>query len=278
MKRRNNRSCKTKSNNDRNKKQRMTFTLFGKEISKNAVGTIMTLIAVVIAFCFLRNLFFYMTESGINEDEKYPAKGVDISRYQGDVDWRGLKSEGISFAFIKATEGVEYVDPNFKINWKRAHRTGMRVGAYHFMNYETDGKEQAKNFKKTVGRKFGMLPPVIDVEFYGKYVKTHPSKELMYSRLDVMLDELEGKYHKKPIIYTNKYIYKKYISERYESYPIWISDHDLPDKLYDGREWDFCQYTFKGKLESVGGGTKHVDMNVFNGSKWELRKYKGNQN
>ena len=70
-------------------------------------------------------------------------------------------------------------------------------------------------------------------------------------------------------------IYKNYISGRYDDYPIWISDPGLSEKLPDGREWTFCQYTFKAKSKYIADGKKHVDMNVFNGSRWELRQYDG---
>ena len=97
----------------------------------------------------------------------------------------------------------------------------------------------------------------------------------MYDVLDVILDEFEAKYGRRPIIYTNTYIYKNYISGRYDDYPIWISDPGLSEKLPDGREWTFCQYTFKAKSKYIADGKKYVDMNVFNGSRWEFRQYNG---
>ena len=102
-------------------------------------------------------------------DRPYPVKGVDVSSYQKDIDWDGLEKEGFSFAFIKATEGSSHVDSRFSENWKNAGRTGMKIGAYHFLSYDTPGASQADNFINTVNKKWGMLPPVVDVEFYGRY-------------------------------------------------------------------------------------------------------------
>ena len=93
--------------------------------------------------------------------------------------------------------------------------------------------------------------------------------------LDVMLELLEKRYDRKPIIYTNSYIYSSYISGRYDDYPVWISDPEISDTLPDGRDWLFCQYTFRGVSENIAGGEKYVDLNVFNGSEWEFRKYSG---
>lgn len=230
---------------------------------------------VLTAFVAVRNLFFFITESSDNPENPYPVKGVDVSSYQRNIDWKGLESEGIRFAFIKATEGSDHQDSRFEYNWKEANGTDMKVGAYHFLSYDTPGETQAENYIGVVGKKWGMLPPVVDVEFYGEYLENHPASEKVYKVLDVVLDMLEKEYGKKPIIYTNTYIYNTYISGKYKDYHIWISNPDIPDSLPDGKDWIFCQYTFKGVSQYVAGGEKYVDMNVFNGNAWEFRKYNG---
>lgn len=65
-----------------------------------------------------------------------------------------------------------------------------------------------------------------------------------------------------------------YLDKGYEDYYIWISDPDIPEKLPDGRDWTFCQYTFRGISENVAGGEKYVDFNVYNGSRWDFRKFR----
>lgn len=233
--------------------------------------------AVIIAvFFFGRNIYIFSVESVIDPDDPYPVKGVDVSVYQGDIDWRNLKDEGVRFAFIKATEGASFTDRNFKYNWRKAHRAGIKTGAYHFISYDSPGDVQAHHFINTAGNRWGMMPPVVDVEFYDEYLVNNPSKDKMYAVLDAFIETVENEYRIKPIIYTNLSIYNKYISGRYDEYPIWISSPDgIPDKLPDGREWIFCQYTFTETSPSIEGGAVHVDYNVFNGSKWEFRKYDG---
>ena len=229
-----------------------------------------------VVFFLIRNTYFYFTESGIDPQTPYPVKGVDISAHQADVDWQGLEKEGIRFAFVKATEGTTFVDSLFAHNWEEAHKTDMKVGAYHFLTYTTPGKTQAQNYIDTVNKKWGMLPPVVDVELYGEYEDNHPSRKEMYEILDVVLEMLEKEYHRTPIIYTNLSVYEQYISGRYDEYPIWISSPDaIPETLPDDREWLFCQYTFTRTSASVGNHAKHVDYNVFNGSEWDFRKYDG---
>ena len=241
----------------------------------NIVLGIVAVIVVVFAVFFVRNLYFYITGSDVTSENMYPVKGVDVSSYQLDIDWKGLEQEGFRFAFIKATEGSGHVDGRFEYNWKEANKTSMKVGAYHFLSYDTDGETQAQNFIDTVDKKWGMLPPAVDVEFYGEYVDNPPSRQQLTEVLDIVLDRLEDRYGRKPIIYTNSHIYEEYISGNYDDYPIWISAHDIPERLSDGRKWTFCQYTFYGESESVARGEKYVDMNVFNGSSWDFRGYDG---
>ncbi len=234
-----------------------------------AVAAVIVLAAAAYAF---GQLHLYITESDVTSENPYPVKGVDVSSYQLDIDWKGLESEGYKFAYIKATEGSSHVDERFGENWEEVNQTGIKAGAYHFLSYDTSGRKQAVNFMKTVKKKHGMLPPAVDVEFYGEYEKNHPSEKKLRKILDAVLEELEANYGQKPVIYTNSYIYTKYISGKYDDYPIWISSDDILSELPDGRSWTFCQYTFYGKSDSVAGGEKYVDLNVFNGSSWDLRK------
>ncbi|MDO4177341.1 MAG: GH25 family lysozyme [Bacillota bacterium] len=249
----------------------------GKKRTKEINTWILLIIAIIVGIILFiggRYAFFFVTEAGYDPDNPYPVKGIDVSLYQKDIDWEGLKDEDIAFAFIKATEGSSYVDSNFGKNWDEARKAGIPVGAYHFLSFDTDGETQAENFINTVPKSWGSLPPVIDLEFYGNYSSNHPSRQAVCDRLDIILEKLEKRYHKKPIIYTNSHCYKLYIQNAYEDYPIWISDPTVPDKLPDGRDWTFCQYTFKGLSKYVAGGEKFVDFNYFNGSRWDFRKFR----
>lgn len=271
----NRRTDRRRRRSRRKKRAEISRSRFRIGINKRTVFLLAVLVIAIFGFALLRNLYFFITESGADEDNRYSVKGVDVSAYQKEIDWKGLESQDIRFAFIKATEGSTHVDKKFEYNWKEAHKTDMKVGAYHFMSYDSRAEDQAENFIEHVDKRMGMLPPVVDVEFYGEYVKKHPSVGKLRNILDIILEKLEDRYNRKPIIYTNSYIYKTYISGHYDDYPIWISDHSIPDKLPDGREWVFCQYTFRATSKYVAEGKKYVDMNVFNGSKWEFRKYNG---
>lgn len=77
---------------------------------------------------------------------------MDVSSWQGEIDWPTLAGQGLSFAFIKATEGSGFTDPRFSYNWEQARKTALRVGAYHFFSYDSPGETQADNFIAAVPR------------------------------------------------------------------------------------------------------------------------------
>lgn len=205
--------------------------------------------------------------------KKYPIRGVDVSSYQGDINWPVLASQNISFAFIKATEGSTSVDDNFEYNYIQAQKTNLRIGAYHFFSYDSSGKTQADNFIATVKKCENMLPPVIDVEFYGDKEKDMPPKLDVREQLDALINALEIHYKLKPIIYTTKKSYSLYISGAYENYDIWIRDIITTPFLSDGREWTFWQYTNRMRLNGYEGKEEYIDMNVFFGSETEFSNY-----
>lgn len=204
---------------------------------------------------------------------KYPVRGVDVSAYQGKIDWETLSSLDISFAFIKATEGSSFVDKCFEYNYNEAKKTGLAVGAYHFFSYDSEGKTQAGNFINTVIPYDGMLPPVIDLEFYGDKEKNPPEREYVDSELKAMLGMLEEHYNLKPIIYATEKSYRLYLSGDYEEYDIWIRNVITKPKLSDKRDWKFWQFTNREQLNGYSGVEKYIDVNVFNGSRADFNEY-----
>ncbi len=202
----------------------------------------------------------------------YNVHGVDVSSYQGDINWNALYEQGVAFAFIKATEGSSHIDAYFKENWNNIYRTPLRYGAYHFMSFESPGETQAKNYISTVDNRPGALPPIVDVEYYGEFLDNPPTTETVDSILTPLLKDLETHYGQKPIIYTNISFYNKYIKGNYDN-SIWIADLEGNDTLPDGEKWDFLQYSFEGELEGYSGSEKYIDLNVFNGDIQDLLKY-----
>lgn len=242
--------------------------------TKNLVIVLLLGLLSVVLFFALRYFLFYISEHKVDTDNPYPVKGVDVSSYQGDVNWKMFEQQDIQFAFIKATEGSNHKDVKFKQNWSNISKTGIRKGAYHFVSFDTPGEAQAANFIETVPLEPDVLPPVLDIEMYGSYsIKgNRPSIRRVRRIVNTLLDKLEEHYGVKPIIYTNYSVYLVYLAFKYDDYDIWFSNPGFDIRRKEKNSfWTFCQYSFYGTLK--GNGNKHVDLNVFNGSKWEFRNY-----
>jgi len=205
-------------------------------------------------------------------EEVVYTQGVDVSNYQGEIDFDVLHEQGIQFVFIKATEGNSWVDQRFQENWKKASKCkGLRYGAYHFMSFRTPGSEQASSFINTVPKDKDALPPVVDIELYEEFINSPPSQEHFRETLNPILEAMEKQYGKTPILYTTSYVYNRYILGNYDN-PIWIADHSLPAALPDGTPWLFCQYSYEGQLDGYDGEEPYIDLDVFNGSPEQLQE------
>lgn len=193
-------------------------------------------------------------------------KGADISEYQGDIEWDKL-SDNMDFIFIKATEGSEHTDPRFAENLAGSKTTSLAVGAYHFFSYDSSGATQAEHFIDIAGDMDGMLPPVIDVEFYGDYEKSPKSISEVEPELRAMIDALEAEYGTKPIIYCTSKAYNLY-SSCFDDCPLWFRNvYYYPF----GKDWVFWQYSDSEELDGYHGDEKYIDMNTFEGTKDELK-------
>lgn len=198
--------------------------------------------------------------------------GVDVSRWQGDIDWVKLRSQGANFAFIKATDGGDHLDPMFKTNWRGAHEAGLKRGAYHFFYWCRTAGEQADWFIRNVPRVEGALPPVIDVEYNGESkCKRRLSKARVVEKMQVFMDKLEAYYGQRPIIYTAPDFYADNLEGEFLDYPFWlraVAQH--PSKVYPGRKWVFWQYSGSGLSHGVEG---KIDLNAFHGSEKQWRAW-----
>jgi lysozyme len=193
----------------------------------------------------------------------YEVHGIDVSHYQSRVDWTKISQLPLHFAFVKATEGIDYKDSLFDYNWSALQRTGLRKGAYHFFRPNLPPGEQARHFARTVKLNAGDLPPVLDVEVMGGL-----SKEELVHRLQTWLDIVESTYGVKPIIYSNLHFYNRHLAGYFSDYPLWIARyHRREPSLACGSDWAFWQYGHHGRLEGING---HVDFNVFRGSLSQL--------
>jgi lysozyme len=195
----------------------------------------------------------------------YTVHGVDVSAHQGAIDWRALKATDVSFAFIKATEGGDFVDKEFANNWRRAGRAGVLRGAYHFLTQCQTGMTQAQNFIATVPREVGSLPHAVDAEHMGPCRKGPTVKDIT-AELEVFLDEVEAHFGKRPIIYTTEEFHDAYLAGLFLDERFWIRSL-IVEPGFRRNQWSFWQYHNKGVRDGVAGP---IDLNVFRGTQAEL--------
>ncbi len=274
----NNRKRKTtrrKAVRRRPAKKSIGTSLFGWS-NKRAwwIGGILVSVAYVWAFYYFFVGPFGFRWRALYGDANYPGgyeiRGIDISHYQGEIDWDRLQNAMIEkspvrFIVMKATEGSSKVDPSFNQNFSLAREYGYIRGAYHFWSNKSSARSQAYFFLKNVPLEEGDLPPVLDVEHKPK------DKTIEEFQRDVLtwLHIVEDKYHVKPIIYTYYKFKMNYLSSPvFDDYPYWIA-HYYVDKIEYKGEWKFWQHTDAGRLPGIKG---YVDFNIYNGSFYDLKK------
>src|SRR6202789_4301859 len=135
----------------------------------------------------------------------YPIQGIDVSKYQGNIDWDAVKNSGVKFVWIKATEGGDRADERFEANWAGAKQVGIARGAYHFVYWCRAPMDEVTWFEQHVPIEADSLPPVLDVESdsESKTCHRHLEQQQTIADMKLMLEEMERHYGKKPIIYTS---------------------------------------------------------------------------
>jgi lysozyme len=196
---------------------------------------------------------------------EFPIRGIDVSHHQGEIDWARVATEGIRFAYIKATEGGDFRDSRFAENWAGASESAIAVGAYHFYTLCRSGREQAENFMEVVPEDTDALPPAIDFEFVGNCDRRPPPGEVL-RELSTFAQLIEQRYGKTPLLYATYDSLDTYHPEDAVRGGLWIRDvfgrPNLPDAVW--RIWQFADNT---RIRGIDGP---VDQNVLNGSEGEF--------
>ena len=194
--------------------------------------------------------------------------GIDVSYWQGDINWDQVAGSGISFAFIRVSDGIGTYDTDFQYNWSEAKRVGIVRGVYQFFRPSQDPIAQANLLINEIGGAMtpGDLPPVIDVESNGGLTKAQVA-----DRIQQWLDHVESALGVTPIIYASPGLWSTYVdSSAFSSYPLWVAHYYVtcPTLPTGWNNWIFHQYTDSGTVPGIN--TSSVDRNVFNGDLGDL--------
>lgn len=206
--------------------------------------------------------------------EDYAIHGIDISKYQGDIDWVEARRGGVKFAWIKATEGGDHLDHRFMDNWNGAKAAGVPRGAYHFYYFCRPVNEQVSWVIENVPVDPNALPLVLDMEWnaHSKTCRIRPPRAEIVRDMQYFLTEIEKHYGKRPVIYSSVDFHRDRMVGAFKSYDFWLrSVASYPNRIYTDRDdWVFWQYTAEGRIPGIDG---NVDRNVFFGTKSQWRKW-----
>ncbi|MGZ6142712.1 MAG: glycoside hydrolase family 25 protein [Myxococcales bacterium] len=198
-------------------------------------------------------------------------RGVDISHYEGVINWTRVAAAGEAFGITKATEGVTFKDPMFASNWPAIKSAGLVRGAYHFFRPADSGIQQADFFLRTVDT-FGPgdLPPILDWE-----VTDSVSNAVDVSEVQDFVDEIRARTGLTTILYTSaRFLGTVGNPTQFSNLPLWDANWNVtcPNIPSAWPRWTFWQYADNGIVSGIDAG---VDVNYFNGSLADLQAMTG---
>jgi lysozyme len=185
--------------------------------------------------------------------------GVDVSNHQGEIDWAAVAGDDIEFAYIKATEGGDFVDPWFERNWEGAQSAGLDVGAYHYFTLCRSGSKQAENFLATVPVHEADLPAALDLEFAGN-CSQRPTRQWVHEEVAQFMQMVAQATGSDVLLYVGSEFDETYgITDTFGE-PLW---QRRILRRPNGDRWVVWQLSFFSDVDGIDGG---VDLDVRRGS------------
>ena len=192
-----------------------------------------------------------------SSDEIY--NGIDVSGYQGNIDFGKVKKDGIQVVYIRSSEGTNYIDSKFEQNYKRARDAGLKIGFYHYVTARSvnQAEKEAQFFASVISGKVADCRLAMDFESFGNLNK----REINIIGLAFM-KKLEELTKKEVVLYSNAYTASRIWEGEVTNYPLWIAQYEVyePENSGTWNSWAGWQYTDVGR---VAGISNHVDRDKF---------------
>lgn len=226
-----------------------------------------SIITVLLAVFLLLVIFVFVGRKG--------HKGIDVSHHQGEINWTEVVKEGgVEFAYIKATDGVDYKDKQYIKNRNAARKAGIPVGPYHFFRAEKSGQQQFEFFRSVVGNDFELVP-VLDLEELGGKIT---DRDKYRNEVKVFVRLFKAHYGYNPIVYGSHSFVKDYVYPVAQECDYWLAWYlPLVNTIRDKRRFlnsfrpgihaRMWQYSCKGNLPGIKGD---VDLDEC----WEIEDLK----
>lgn len=214
---------------------------------------------LLIFICVVALLVFNQKIYAISPSSNDIYNGIDVSAWQGEIDYAAVKEAGIEIVYIKATEGQQFIDAYFEENYINAKANGLKIGFYHYVvaRTEEEARLEARHFVKTISGKEFDCKLAMDFESFGEL-----SIQEINKISKVFLETVENLSGKETIIYSDANNAKNVFSEELTEYPLWIAEYDVeqPTNNEKWKNWEGWQYTDEGKVSGILG---NVDRDYF---------------
>ena len=191
-------------------------------------------------------------------------RGIDVSHYQGDIDWAAVAGDGIDFAIMKATEGNTYTDTKFKQNRTNAQLAGVTIGMYHVASPRRstdDARAEADRFLRVAKPNVGNLIPALDIEIANVPSGMKPS--VLEDWVRAWLNRVTARLGVRPMIYGSQYMFEHLLANSTwfadHGFPLWFAwprknlPSPLPANDWQGHGWTFWQWTWEGNIAGIDG-------------------------
>ena len=226
------------------------------------------LLIIVAAFILIERPHFALTKpqeakaplpqhvkSRLGTSAHAKLQGIDISHYDGRVDFELVGQSNVHFVYMKATQGTTYIDPTYQGRVSALKGSELLHGAYHFYEPDKDAIAQATHFLEQVKISKHTLPPMLDVE-----ITQQTSPEDIKKGVKLWLEHVYKALKCQPILYSYGSFWEENLGDEFNDYPFWLADYatkpNVPAQLKNWRIW---QYTDQGQIS----GIEHkVDRNI----------------
>lgn len=229
---------------------------------KSILCIILVVSLLPVTFSTISRLYNAHTRPNRHTIEATDYNGIDVSRYQGRIDWPTVaRDPKIQFVYIKATEGATHHDRTYSRNLRGARQEGMLVGSYHFFMSNKTARQQFDNFKQHVDRGYQDLIPMIDVE--DASLKPGHTPQQLRATLAELMELMKAEYGRYPLLYCQYSVYLHYLHPQFARYYLFVARYatDAP-KLPDGTRCNIWQFTEHGHIDGIKGD---VDLDRFVG-------------
>ena len=186
-------------------------------------------------------------------------RGIDVSEWQGNIDFARVKEAGIEVVYIRAGQGFSYEDAQFERNYEQARRYGFKIGVYHYMTARSieDARLQARFFVSLISGKQIDCRLAMDFESFGSLSKSQINEIAL-----AYMDEVKRLSGKEVVVYSNTYDATYVFNSKVAREPLWVAQYGVSEPQDNGHwdNWVGYQYSSTGRVSGISG---NVDLDRF---------------